>query len=77
MRTGGLWGYIDTGGRLKIPAQFLGGAPFSEGRAAVETRGLYGYIDLSGRDLVKASFDEAGPFGNGLAPVKEIGRAHV
>jgi hypothetical protein len=77
------WGYIDTNGRLAIPANFVLAEPFSEELAAVATRLVpggrsgfatkWGYIFPSGVFAIPPVFDSAGRFSEGLAEASKDG----
>ena len=60
-------GYMDTAGHVIIEPLFDGGAPFSEGLAAVEQDHRYGYIDEDGHFVIPFQFEQAAPFHDGLA----------
>jgi hypothetical protein len=64
------YGYLDTAGRVVIPAQFKDARPFSEGLAAVEVDGKWGYIDRAGRMEIPPRFLRAKAFKNGRALVE-------
>jgi len=77
----GMSGYVDTKGRLIIPANYYKARPFSEGLAAVSTdplpsqgRGLarqrYGFIDKNGKFVIAMKYEEVGDFHEGLAYVR-------
>ncbi|HQH26579.1 MAG TPA: WG repeat-containing protein [Oligoflexia bacterium] len=66
------YGYIDTAGQIKIPAQFCEADSFSEGLAAVKTDCSSGknnvqYIDHAGGFAFNAAFYQANPFSGGFA----------
>lgn len=64
----GKWGYINTQGRIVIPANFeFVQEQFSDGIAFVRVDGLYGYIDTTGKFLIPPTFFDAGTFHEGLA----------
>lgn len=51
-RQGGLWGYINTAGKLVIPAKFLRAQAFSSERAAVEVAAdQFAFIDPAGNPV--------------------------
>ena len=60
-------GYLNTSGRLAIPAVFERGWAFQEGLAAVRQRGKWGFIDTGGRFQVTPAYEMVTPFRNGLA----------
>ena len=49
IRERGLWGYIDSIGKIQIPPQFRAPGTFAEGMAPVRKDGTYGYIDTQGK----------------------------
>lgn len=73
-------GYVDTSGKLVIPANYFKARSFSEGLAAVtldlEDRRLkarsqlYGFIDKNGKMVISPKYSEVGDFHEGLAYVK-------
>lgn len=70
------WGFIDTSGRLRIPATFVnvGFRPFDGGPAAVavtvDGEVKYGFIDEQGHWVVSPHFSGARHFCDGLAPIE-------
>jgi len=70
----GMWGYMDTRGRIAIQPKFPGypngilGA-FSEGLAVLEVDGKAGYLDRTGTFAISPRFVAAKPFTGGLARV--------
>jgi len=64
----GPWGYVDTFGKMIIPAIYREAHPFHEGRAAVRCDVDYRFIDKKGKQ-VGSDFAWAGDFSAGLAPV--------
>jgi hypothetical protein len=84
----GRWGFIDTSGKLAIPAVFAGTLGFSEGLAsatlgaeAAEAAGKDkrhikdGYIDTTGKYVIPPQFDFAFPFSDGMAQIS-VGGQH-
>jgi len=67
---GQLWGYIDQGGRMAIPAQFSEAYAFSDGLARVKIGSRYGYIDRLGKVQINPQFEDAESFIERLAAVK-------
>lgn len=65
----GLWGYINTSGKVKIKPKFRTAGQFSEGLAPVRVNGTYGYIDPSGEFVIQPRFDVAYKFSSGQARV--------
>ena len=48
----GLYGCVDTLGRLKIPVQYTAIQEFKDGLAKASVNNLYGVIDVNGREIV-------------------------
>lgn len=69
IRANGLWGFIDTAGRVVITPKFLSAGDFSEGLAPVRIAGSYGYVNEKGKMQIKAQFDYAESFIDGLGKV--------
>jgi hypothetical protein len=65
----GLFGYIDSGGDLRIPATFDFATSFSEGLAPVMQDDRVGYINRQGRLVIPVQFDAGAAFSEGLAAV--------
>ncbi len=66
----GKWGFIDSTGRMVIPATYDDSFyEFSEGLAAVQVGKKWGYIDAVGRMVIAPQFDGACSFKGGLAAV--------
>src|SRR5664280_2538050 len=66
-RKGEKWGYIDTKGKLVIPAVYEDEGLFSDGLAPVELDDKWGYIDTKGTMTEPAIYYNAWPFREGLA----------
>jgi hypothetical protein len=63
-----LYGYIDRQGKVAIPFQFFGAAPFSDGLAAVQKEEHeYSYINTKGETLFRTDSVGAASFYEGLA----------
>lgn len=71
-----LWGFVDRGGELVIPAQYEEAESFSEGLALVRKNGLYGFIDRTGREAIAPAYDFAASFHDGLARADLRGRQY-
>lgn len=69
VKRNGKWGFIDTGGELRIPCQYDDALSFGQHLAAVKVGELWGYISLSGELVIKAEFLQAKSFSSGSAPV--------
>ncbi len=66
----GLWGYLGTDLKLKVPHQFAQAEGFVHGLAAIWVKGKWGFIDTAGAMAVPAKFRMVGPYSkNGLARV--------
>jgi hypothetical protein len=67
-------GYIDAGGRLKIPyrfdLEFNYGWDFVQGLAPVREGRDWGYVDAGGQMVIPPQFDWAQPFSEGRALVR-------
>ncbi|MBO9566851.1 MAG: WG repeat-containing protein [Niastella sp.] len=63
-------GFLDTKGKVVIPAKFEFAQYFCEGLSAVVQDGKWGYIDKEGRTVIPFQFTYALPFHNGYAKVK-------
>jgi hypothetical protein len=70
------WGFIDTAGKVVIPARYSRVDGFSEGLAPVKVGGthaaggLWGFVDRTGKEVIPPQFEWARPFRGGLAPVQ-------
>jgi len=60
------WGYIDTSGRMAIPARFLGAGEFHDGLAYADG----GFIDPRGDQVIAGPFSSATSFADGVAAVQ-------
>lgn len=69
----GNWGYLDGGGKIVIPGDFLYTGGFSEGLASVTTAKGSGFIDKSGKLVIKPIFEDTGDFSEDLAKVRKNG----
>ncbi len=74
-------GYIDTTGKMVIPAQFRGAGAFSEGMAPIVKGGKLGFIDHTGEISIEPQFEWTSrsmiylpTFSEGLAAVVVRGR---
>jgi hypothetical protein len=72
----GLWGYVNTDGKIEIAARFATAGPFSNGLAVVgfksNSGGIeFGYIDRNGVLVIPARFGLASGFSDGLAVVAD------
>lgn len=78
------FGYIDSSGKVLIPAQFTSAEPFFDDRAAVsfsprnaqsalvaDPEMSFGYIDRTGLLVIDAVYKEVKPFSEGVAAVKK------
>lgn len=67
------WGqldlFVDTGGRLALPAMYDEALDFSEGFAAVKMHAMWGFIDLTGDLVIPAVYIAAESFKGGCARV--------
>lgn len=67
----GNWGYIDSKGKIVIPANFLYTGGFSDGLASATTAMGTGFIDKSGQFAIKPIFEDTGDFSEGLAKIRQ------
>lgn len=68
------WGYLDSGGKIVVPASFDYAGEFSEGLACVQQDDQFGFIDPSGAWAIEPRFTDAGDFHEGLAAVGDNGQ---
>jgi hypothetical protein len=66
------YGYIDTLGRMVIPARYVVAGSFSEGRAYVQFKygEKFGFIDRSGELVIPLAYENIKAFHNGRAAVE-------
>lgn len=76
-----LFGFIDSGGKLVIPARFLNAYSFSDGMAAVivpsdesKYQKRWGFIDKAGNLVIEPTYEAAQSFSGGLAAFKSGGK---
>ncbi len=62
-------GFIDTSGKVVIPAKFANVYEFSEGLAAARVDGTFGFINTKGDFVIKPKYDFVQKFKNGAAVV--------
>jgi hypothetical protein len=68
----GLYGYIDTQGKVVIKPQFEDAIEFSDnGLAGVKLYGKYGFINTSGKFVIQAQFEYVGDFSNNVLAMVE------
>lgn len=65
----GLYGFIDSSGKVRIKPQFENYGDFNEGLAPVRKDGRYGYINTQGNFVIQPIYDYANPFLCGAAVV--------
>ena len=71
VKSGELWGYVNSKGEYVISPRFDDAKDFYENMAIVSVGGKYGYIDTTGKYLINPQFDYAEYFPeDGLAVVK-------
>lgn len=63
------WGFMDTDGKIQIPAKFDYVELFSQGRAAAQSDDLYGFIDVVGNWIIRPQFLDVTPFRFNLSVV--------
>jgi len=54
----GAWGYIDTLGRLVVPAKYDFARPIEQEVGIVQKRGKWGMIDRQGKTLIPCAYDD-------------------
>lgn len=62
-----LYGYINSKGEIKIPAQFRSASAFRDGLARVQEGDNYGYINRQGTYVVPSKYQTATVFNGGVA----------
>ncbi len=67
---GDLVGYIDTTGKLVIPAIYTDVQGFYEGLSAVSLADKWGYVNTAGKVVVPVKYDQVTIFKDGIATVK-------
>ena len=65
----GKWGFLDTRGRVAIPARYAAVEAFSEGKAAVKRGVHWAYLRRDGSALTAFDFSRCLPFADGRAVV--------
>ena len=65
------WGFVDTQGKLVIPAQYKSVRGFSEGLAAAKLNSKWLYIHKDGTPLIGASIKDPRDFHQGVAVVDD------
>ena len=70
---GGLWGYVDPHGEIKVPFKYLGAWTFQHGMGRVQSaeNRLFGYVSVNGDTVVDITFDEGRDFKGRLAAVRK------
>jgi hypothetical protein len=67
----GLYGYIDSAGRIIIPPKYTVGLEFHENRALFgRDRSLYGFLEPAGREVISMRFSAGALFSEGRAAVE-------
>lgn len=68
----GLWGFVDTEGKVVIDPEYEEAKSFSNGYAAVKKGNAWGYIDIDNKLVIPAQFEGAMDFNSsGAAYIKE------
>lgn len=73
----GKYGFIDTAGKLVIPAVYETVGNFREGLAYVQLEGKYGFIDSSGRMVIEPQYENVNYFTQGKALVWVDGKIGI
>ena len=73
VKSDGKYGFIDSHGKLLIPATFDEATGFSDGLAAVAINRKWGYIDETGKIIIELKYATYGnnQFSEGLAAINE------
>lgn len=71
-KLGGLWGFLDKDGFVKVPLQYQEVNNFLNGLAAVKVNGKYGFIDENGNLDIPAIYDGRGWFSENLCWVGKL-----
>ena len=66
----GLFGFIDTKGKVVIPAKYVFAEPFHDGRAMVMKDEKCGFIDHEGHEVIPLKYTRAEFFIDSIAPVQ-------
>src|SRR5204862_7819841 len=67
----GLYGFIDSRGRLRIANRYEDVKSYSETLAAAKIRGRWGFINHEDKIAIQPAFEEVSSFKNGFALVKQ------
>ena len=70
----GMYGFVNTSGKLVIPASYEEARDFSGGMAAVRRGRLWSFIDTTGKVVIDYVWEDAASFSDDLAAVKRDGR---
>lgn len=65
------YGFIDTRGKMVIPASFKDASNFHEGLCAVRLDKTWGFINKTGNLVIPANFDRVSDFSEGLAAARQ------
>ncbi len=76
--SGQLWGYVDAGGKLRLPAVYDYAESFQDnGLAVVSKNGKSGIINTRGQFVVEPRYDSIGVFSEGRASVSDDKGSYV
>ena len=70
IKKNGLFGFVDTSGRIVITPSFEDALPFSEGFSGVKSKGKWGFIDKTGNMVVKPDYQAVKSFREQRAVIK-------
>ncbi|OAV00258.1 MULTISPECIES: WG repeat-containing protein [Moraxella] len=70
----GKYGYVDSTGKVVIPAIYQEAYPFSDGLALYRHRDKYGYLNKSGKVAIHPRFTDAWGFWEGRAKIEQDGK---
>ena len=77
VKTGGRWGYVDTAGKLSIPAVYDEAGDFVDGSAVVRHERLYGLIDGQGEYVLPTRFEAVTDFRGRVGFVRFESQYHL
>lgn len=77
VRSGELWGFADSTGKVLIPCEYEWVASFSEGVAAAGKNGKCGYVNKNGSVAIPFQYDDGEAFHSGLAQIVVNGKTGI
>ncbi len=73
----GLYGFVDSRGRLRIANRYEDIGEFKEGFAPVKIMGKWGFVDTQDNIVINPNYEKAEEFEQGLSIVRRNGKAGV